>query len=475
MLSRCRFGLILILAALVGMGNGRVLAQTPEPTPSPPDTPPIPQVHTVQSGENLTIIAQNYGVTVEELLAVNGLSEEGILFEGQALFIPGGEGEAVATVYNVQIGDTIAGIAAAFNTTPASILEANRIISTHYALTVGQTVAVVSRTGSALPQPVTGSPHVVAPGETLNMIAARYNVRPLDLAAANGLSYSAVVVLGQRLRIPAETPYRFLPGTWVDVQIRPLPIIQGSTVSIYVENLLEGKPSGQFAGQSLRFFPYENGFAALVGIDAFTEPGDYALRLEGSGNRPWQPFQQTVQIQSGNYGTQQIVVSEELAPLLEPEVRQEEDDFLSTIFSEFTEPPLWDGVFQVPVTSTVVTAGYGDGRSYNGGPITIYHSGIDFSGTIGTPILAPANGIIVYTGNLELRGQTVIINHGVGIMSAYYHLSEILVNQGDEVAAGVPIGAGGSTGLSTGPHLHWDLRIMDVPVDGDQWLTSVFP
>lgn len=471
MLSCRHFGLVFIILVFVVVGNGRVFAQTPDPTPPPP----IPQVHTVQSGENLTIIAQNYGVTVEELLAVNGLTEEDLLFVGQTLFVPGGEGEAIGTVYTVQIGDTIESVAAAFNTTPNSILEANRAIHAHFNFTVGQTVAVVSRTGSALPQPVRGVPHVVAPGETLNMIAARYNVNPMALAAENGLSYPAIVMLGQRLRIPADAPYRFLPGTWADVQIRPFPISQGSTVSIYVENLLEGQPSGQFAGQSLRFFPHENGFAALVGIDAFTEPGAYALRLEGSGNRPWQPFQQTVPIQSGNYGTQQIVVSEELAPLLAPEVRQEEDAFLSTIYSEFTERPLWDGIFQVPVTSTVVTAGYGDGRSYNGGPITIYHSGIDFSGTIGTPILAPANGIVVFAGNLELRGQTVIINHGVGIMSAYFHLSEILVNQGDEVTAGLMIGAGGSTGLSTGPHLHWDLRVMDVPIDGEQWLTTTFP
>ncbi|MCA9928773.1 MAG: M23 family metallopeptidase, partial [Anaerolineales bacterium] len=118
---------------------------------------------------------------------------------------------------------------------------------------------------------------------------------------------------------------------------------------------------------------------------------------------------------------------------------------------------------------------YGDGRSYNGGPIEIYHSGVDFSGTIGTPILAPANGIVVYTGFLDLHGNTVVINHGVGVVSAYFHLSEFLVNEGDEVKAGTPIGAGGSTGLSTGPHLHWELRIMDVSVNGDQWLTSTFP
>ncbi|KAA3661788.1 MAG: LysM peptidoglycan-binding domain-containing protein, partial [Chloroflexi bacterium] len=231
MLNRRYFWLVLIVLALVGVENGRILAQTPEPTPP---SNPIPQVHTVQSGENLTIIAQNYGVTVAELLTINGLTEEDILFAGQSLFIPGGEGEAVATVYTVQIGDSIDSIATAFNATPASILEANRAINAHYEFTVGQTVAVVSRTGSALPQAVTGQPHVVAPGETLNMIAARYNVNPMALAAENGLPYPSIVLLGQRLRIPAEIPYRFLPGTWVDVQIRPLPIIQGNTVSIYV-------------------------------------------------------------------------------------------------------------------------------------------------------------------------------------------------------------------------------------------------
>ena len=472
---RWRFLQILLIFLLVGGGNGRIQAQTPDPTPPPPDSDPIPQVHTVQAGENLTFIAQTYGVTVEELLAVNDLTEEDILFAGQALFIPGGEGEAVATVYTAQLGDTVESVAAAFNTTPQAIFETNSTVNAQYEFRVGQTIAVISRTGSALSQPVSGTPHVVGPGETLYKIAAKYNISPMALAAENALPYPTIVTLGQRLRIPSEAQYRFLPGTWVDVEIRPLPIIQGSTVAIYVENLLNGQPSGQFAGQSLRFFPYEDGFAALVGIDAFTEPGEYALRLEGSGSRPWQPFQQNVPIQSGNYGTQQIVVSEELAPLLAPEVRQEEDAFLSTIYNEYTDAPLWEGVFQVPVTNAVVTAPYGDGRSYNGGPITIYHSGIDFSGSIGTPILAPANGEVVFTGNLELRGQTVVINHGVGIMSAYFHLSEIFVSQGDSIAAGIPLGAGGSTGLSTGPHLHWDLRIMDVPVDGNLWLTSKFP
>ena len=95
MLIKWRGWRILLFLLVVSVGNGRILAQTPEPTP-PPDTSLIPLMHSVQDGENLTIIAQNYGVTVAELLAINGLTEDSLLFVGQELLIPGGEGEAVA-------------------------------------------------------------------------------------------------------------------------------------------------------------------------------------------------------------------------------------------------------------------------------------------------------------------------------------------------------------------------------------------
>jgi murein DD-endopeptidase MepM/ murein hydrolase activator NlpD len=156
-------------------------------------------------------------------------------------------------------------------------------------------------------------------------------------------------------------------------------------------------------------------------------------------------------------------------------VRQTEDAFLDTIYTTFSDTRFWDGLFTIPVTNTVITAPYGDGRSYNGGPIEIFHTGVDFGGSVGTPILAPADGVVVFADLLELRGFTVIIDHGVGVMSAYFHLSEIFVELNEPVVAGQPIGAGGSTGLSTGPHLHWDLRINNVPVDGLNWLEEVFP
>jgi murein DD-endopeptidase MepM/ murein hydrolase activator NlpD len=89
--------------------------------------------------------------------------------------------------------------------------------------------------------------------------------------------------------------------------------------------------------------------------------------------------------------------------------------------------------------------------------------------------LAAADGTVVFSETLELRGQTVIIDHGMGVMTSYFHLSEIFVDVGVDITVGQPIGLGGSTGLSTGPHLHWEMRIMDVPVDGMRWTEELFP
>lgn len=464
---------LLALFMLMGLLPLAAIAQDNPPTTNP-GAAPIPYVHRVQEGENLTIIATTYGLSVDELLAANGLGEDALLAVGQPLLIPGREGTPVDTTYVAQIGDSLVGIAASFNTTLPALAQSNRVINPYQDLIVGQTLSVTSRTGSEAPQTVTGTPHVVAVGETLPVIAARYRQSVDELVALNGLA-TAVVFPGQRLRIPSDQPYRALPGTWVDVRLRPFALQQGSTVSVYVQNLLDGLPTGQLAGRTLHFTPYDGGYVALLGLDAFTEPGRYELELAGSGSQPWAPFRQTLTVASSGYGTQYIAIPEELSGLLDPALRQNEDAFLDAIYMRFSNTQLWDGPFQYPVTTTIVTAPYGDGRSYNDGPIDIFHTGIDFAGGIGTPILAPANAIVVFSGPLELRGNSVILDHGLGVMTAYFHLSEILVAEGDTVTTGQPVGLGGNTGLSSGPHLHWDVRINGVAVDGIQWTTTSFP
>ena len=468
--------LLLLLLPMLALTALDALAQEAAPTATPEgetSAPEGPITHIIVEGENLTTIAAQYEVTVADLMLVNGLDENSVIHPGQELIIPGGEGAVVAASYTVQVGDTLLGVARHFSTTVAAIAGTNRLVGD--TLFAGQTLSLISKNGTGTPRPLTGTVHLVRPGETMLMLAARYRLSPEEIVAANDLEPAARLYPGMRLRMPGPGHYTFLPGGWQEVNARPVPLTQGETASIYVVHSEEGIPAGTFAGQMLHFTPHDDGYVALVGVDAFTEPGLYELSLTGQGESEWWPFLDEIQIISGNYPTQTINVPAEQAPLLAPEVRAEEDAFLSTIYGQFTPEQYWEGLFQMPVTNTVVTAGYGGARSYNGGPFEIFHTGLDLGGTTGTPILSPAAGTVVFSDTLELRGNTVIIDHGLGVFSGYYHLSEILVEVEQQVAAGEAIGLGGSTGLSTGPHLHWELRVLDVPVDGRQWTETAFP
>lgn len=465
----------------LGVASG-VQAQTAaaEPTPENGTQAAIPRIHTVQDGETLTSIATIYGVTVAQILTANHLDNADLLAVGQQLSIPGRTGEAVGTQYTTQAGDTLAGVAAIFNTTAAALVAANHLISLETPLVLGQPLAVVSRTGSSAPEPLRGIAHVVASGETALDIALRYGLTAQQLAAINQLDYPTYLFSGQRLRIPNEAVYRDLPEGWVDFRLTPTTISQGGALSIYVENVLDGQPNGRIGETSLQFMPWEEGYLALVGFDAFVEPGIHIVEISGlsEGERAWRPLQQPIKINDAGFGTQFVTVGPELEPLLAAEVRVNEDAFLQTIFNESAAEQLWEGLFQVPITNTtntVVSAGYGDGRSYNDGPVEIFHTGVDYAAGIGVPVLAAAAGVVVLADLLELRGMVVVVDHGLGVMTAYFHLSEIFVEVGNEVTTGQPLGAVGSTGLSSGPHLHWDLRVHGVPVSPLQWTTQVFP
>lgn len=131
------------------------------------------------------------------------------------------------------------------------------------------------------------------------------------------------------------------------------------------------------------------------------------------------------------------------------------------------------GKFMPPVTSTRRTSHFGTrriNRHPDGRTTTAIHAGIDFGIPTGTPVFASGNGKVVLASMRILSGNSVIIEHGPGIYSIYYHLDEITVQENDMVEAGDLIGLSGSTGFSTGPHLHWELRISGENTDPDAFL-----
>jgi murein DD-endopeptidase MepM/ murein hydrolase activator NlpD len=126
-------------------------------------------------------------------------------------------------------------------------------------------------------------------------------------------------------------------------------------------------------------------------------------------------------------------------------------------------PPMWTGSFIKPRTS-VVTSEFGSGRVFNG-QLTTRHLGVDFRGAVGEPIRAANRGVVALVDNFFLAGNVVYIDHGGGVVTAYFHMSKPLVKVGETVERGQVIGLIGATGRVTGPHLHWAARYGAITVN----------
>lgn len=132
-------------------------------------------------------------------------------------------------------------------------------------------------------------------------------------------------------------------------------------------------------------------------------------------------------------------------------------------------PAMWTAAFVPPRTSRV-TSLFGSGRVFNGA-VTSRHLGVDFAGAIGAPILAANRGVVALVDSFFLAGTVVYIDHGAGVVTGYFHMSQATVAVGDTVGRGQEIGLVGKTGRVTGPHLHWTARYGTVTVNPNDLLT----
>jgi murein DD-endopeptidase MepM/ murein hydrolase activator NlpD len=188
---------------------------------------------------------------------------------------------------------------------------------------------------------------------------------------------------------------------------------------------------------------------------------DYQLR----GSRTADTTTLTLTVQPVNFPTDAFDVNADLLRLLNPELEAEEAQMLKAAYSAFTPVQQWSGPFVEPVNGEITTV-FAARRIYGGGPVSGSHEGVDIGVPLGTPVHASAAGTIAWTGELPDRGQGVIIDHGLGVFTGYFHLSEIRATAGQRVGKDDTIGLVGTTGFSTGPHVHWEVVIGETNVDG---------
>ena len=257
------------------------------------------------------------------------------------------------------------------------------------------------------------------------------------------------------------------------LESEPASLVEGTIAWLRVRPASPAKVIGGFlAGEPLHFAKSRPGeYRTLVGIPV--EVGDslpVSLFLV-SGDRT-DTVVKFVAVAPAGFPQEQIAVAPAFVrPDSAAAVRIQVELARSRQVSRQAQetPRLWRGPFRLPRQSRI-TSRFGTARVYNG-DVKSRHLGTDFAGTIGAPVRAAGRGVVAMVGDFYLAGRAIYINHGGGLVTAYFHLSRVDVARGDTVSRGQRIGAVGKSGRVTGPHLHWVARYGAISADPMSLLT----
>ncbi len=233
----------------------------------------------------------------------------------------------------------------------------------------------------------------------------------------------------------------------------------GDIMTVTVNNA-EASVEGKFGDKKIYFNPSKDSFKAVIGIDLFIEPGIYNLDISINGTI----LSRTVTVVKKAYPVQKLTLPKamvELSPENEARVEREQRKMAAVWPNETGR--LWAGDFINPREGKIVTK-FGLRRVINKMPKSP-HSGVDVEAEEGEEVHAPNNGIAVLIDEQFFSGKSLILDHGQGIYTMFFHLSKILVTPGQQVKKGDVIALVGSTGRSTGAHLHWGVRMQGARVD----------
>lgn len=304
---------------------------------------------------------------------------------------------------------------------------------------------------------------------TLTAVAGEEPIRVVATDASGNESEATgvlegVVVPHPELMVPGE----LRPGDPFSVVLRFSPADAPRD-----EVVIEGGPGADAA--PIHALPMGDGVYTLGAVPLGTEPGPFRIeaRWRDGLDRDAVVAAKATVVPLGQE-IEELNISAATLSVITPEGRALEAEALAAARVDPNDPPLWTEPFVSPIDGRG-TSGFGSPRRYApGGPVS-FHLGEDIAAPTGTPIRATNAGVVVLADMYPIKGGLTIIDHGAGVTSRYYHQSSIGVEAGQRIERGAVIGKVGSTGLSTGPHLHWEMRVDDVPSYPVAWLDVLRP
>lgn len=220
-----------------------------------------------------------------------------------------------------------------------------------------------------------------------------------------------------------------------------------------------------------------NSYIGLLGLGSDLKAGQYKLRAEVRNSDGLSVYERPVLIRSMEFLEEDIPLNQDMSTLRTDDSEERKDQArrlwaLLNSRSEGGVSPL--AVFLSPVEEFIMTSWYGDRRTYlyaGGETADSLHNGLDMAAETGSSVLVPLEGRVVMVEERIITGNTVVLEHAPGVFSLYYHLDSIVVEEGMHLSQGELLGTVGSTGLVTGAHLHWELRVNTIPVDPERYLS----
>ncbi len=368
-------------------------------------------------------------------------------------------------IHVVALGDTWTALAHRYGSSPAELVAQAEGMNPHRQPAIGSTLQIAAseeRSGRLL-RPSTGG---------LLELAARHGRNPWAIARQNNLSHPYVPPLYTAVFLPGgSVPPRDLPPGFKHLALSSESATPGEALGLRGRLSASGFLHVSLEGESFLVTERGGRMVAVGATSAFFPPGQPLLSIQVAGQPLWE---QPIVFGEGQWTWEQVTFND--TAVLDPDEIRRERERLQEVWDTVTPQAFWQGDFQLPIADYVeITSLYGARRSVNGGPYNTYHEGADFSAYGGSEVRAPAAGQVALAETLSIRGGSVILDHGLGLHSGYYHLSAVHVSPGQSVEKGDLIGEVGSTGRSTGNHLHWDLLAGRTWIDPLQFTESDLP
>ncbi len=464
--SKQRFLVLIIVAILIFsvLPIGKVKAQATT----------YPE-YVVVSGDTLSWIALRFDSTLDDLLALNGLDENSMLRPGDRLKIPSLAGmRGILSTEYVPLGSSLTSLSRRSQAEPADLIRANNLTSPSE-LFIGREIILT---------------HIEDAPLMTTMASLRQGQSFFEASVLAGQNTWNLVRLNRMANpsrgLPMDTYYKpsdvespsnlAIPGL-KEIVVDNLPLLQGDTFLIEVSSDEPVTVKASLAGVEPVFVDMGDGVQmGYGGVNALTEVGVYPLTMEfTNAEGATYRFDQYVMINSSNFATDKPLDVDPES--VDTEAEKAENQVFKEIVSPVTPVQQWSGLWYSPAQDAdCIISTFGSRRTYNDNLRLYYHTGLDLGYCKGVDVYAPAGGTVVGVfPDQVVRGNAIVIDHGLGVYTTYMHLASFAVEEGDVVEPGQLIGIIGTTGRSTGPHLHFEVDIHGTPVNPLTWLRREFP